>query len=145
MKRLFDISLAAAVGFAAAPAWQEFAAPVTVREVALVEVVDGDTYDVAETIRHRVRLANADTWESRRVRRSSGDRTVSDEELAKGKRAKEQVEAKLRAAGRLLLVSRPRDGGTWERDNFGRVLGEVKADGADVGAWLKANGHTRTP
>lgn len=120
-------------------------------EVRVLSVIDGDTYWV-EPVDNRmlVRLANADTWESRRVRRA-GFGPISDEEIAKGRVAKGAVEALL-SSGRVYLDTKPsKDGEAISRDSFGRVLGTVKVyqigDSrlVDVGQWLSANGHTRLP
>lgn len=120
----------------------------TVQEVRVVGVVDGDTYDVEPiAVRIRVRLANADTWESRHVQRT-GSGTISDEEIEKGKAATAAVIGQMNGR-HVYLVTRPGEHGEPTRlDNFGRTLAEVlvSQDGTtatNLGDWLRANGHTR--
>ncbi len=132
--------------FAAAFA-QSRVEPVHVQEVRVIEVVDGDTY-VVEPIATRIklRLANADTWESRRVRRL-GEGAISDEELAKGQAAKRAVDELLRS-GRVFVETRPgKNREPVHADSFGRPLALVRVESGgkviDVGEWLKEQGHTR--
>jgi endonuclease YncB( thermonuclease family) len=122
---------------------------VTVTEVRIVDVIDGDTY-VCEPVNNRftVRVANADTWESRRVRRA-GSGEITDAEIARGLEAKDKV-LELLCSGPVYVVSKPSSKHeAVERDSFGRILARVRVqpfDGSgdvDVGDWLAAHGHTR--
>lgn len=118
--------------------------PVTVhrREIEIVRIKDGDTFVVRPVATFDVRLANADTWESRKVRRKGDIGGITAAEIEKGKKAKEAVED-LIALKRVWLET-----GKDHTDNFGREIGRViviEESGMeiDLGEWLKANGHTR--
>ena len=53
-------------------------------QVEVVRVIDGDTYVVRRVQLIKVRLANGDMWESRKVRRA-GEKPITDEEIVQGK------------------------------------------------------------
>jgi hypothetical protein len=114
--------------------------PADIYEATVVNVADCDTYDVERRWVERIRLSNADTWESRLVRRAGA--TVDDikAEIAKGKAAAQAAEKKL-LGQRVTVEIRP----PGARDNFGRALGRVWHEDQDVGVWLEKNGHTRQP
>jgi len=121
--------------------------PHTVQPVTLLSVTDGDTYWVQPDVRWEIRLSNADTWESRSVRRT-GSGSITKAEIAKGKAATAAVEQLLKSGKLYLDVEHDPKTGEMARDNFGRLLGRVivkQQDGTvtDVGVWLTANGHVR--
>lgn len=122
--------------------------PRVVREMRLVSVVDGDTYDLAPIMVHRVRLSNADTWESRQVNRPGSDK-ISDEELAKGKLAAMAVEQLFKGGTLYVEYDISRKTNDTRKDHFGRDLVTVTVvpagsiTGIEVGEWLKKHGHTR--
>lgn len=118
--------------------------PVTVhrREIEIMRVIDGDTYSVRPVEEMIVRLSNADTWESRKVRRKGDKTVITTTEIDKGKKAREAV---------LDLIKLKRvwlETGKDHRDSFGRELGRIyviEESGMeiDLGEWLTKNGHTR--
>lgn len=118
---------------------------------------DGDT--VLATVRlpwgislgpEAVRASNYDAWEVTKARRSV---EVTDDEIAKGKAAREFLAALVgfaangqRGVGDLYLT--PNAGG--KRDVYGRVLGEFwlrRPDGewVDIAEEMKRRGHVRRP
>ncbi len=116
-----------------------------------VDLIDGDTvafkvlnlpYNVA-IVNRKIRDNSYDTWESRLVQRSTGPE-VTDEEIAKGKLAKEAFNNLLKDGDLFVMppVKEPKF------DSFGRLLGKLyikQKDGVilDVGKYMKENGHTR--
>ena len=124
--------------------------PHTVMRVVIVRVLDGDTYVAERTQRFKIRLSDADTWESRHVQRTGSDE-ITDEEILRGLKAKKEV-AELLASGEVYAITTPGEQGEDTlRDNFGRVLARVyvrrKGDRdwetVSVGQWLRQHGHAR--
>ena len=113
-----------------------------------VRVVDGDTivcvidpgFDLISPPR-RVRIAGFDAWESttsRRALKLTKEQWAS--ELPKGKAAKEAL-AKLISEADSVEVFEPNP--KPKRDPWGRLTLHVYADGKEVGAILRAQGHER--
>lgn len=97
------------------------------RRVAIAAVPDGDTIDVRDfSCRPPVDCPVV------RVRLSGPDAP----ELAQpwGTRARDALAAKLAAAGEIRLEP-------LGPLSYGRVIGRLTADGADIGRWLVGNGH----
>lgn len=106
-----------------------------------IVITDGDTFkcDIAlgfDVVLHdqSVRIKGFDAWESTRRRRTV---RVTERELGKGLEAKAALANLLHHAEHVGLVEA--DG----RDPYGRRLLWVYADGKEVGAILRAQGHER--
>ena len=110
----------------------------------VARVLDGDTVEGTIELGFGVQLASQsirclgyDAWESSKRRRSV---KVTDEEVVKGKLASKYMEDLVK--GPVWVVP-----GKRERDNYGRVRGElyVLVDGKPVGVadLMEYNGHTR--
>lgn len=118
-------------------------------QVRIIEVIDGDTF-VVEPVnnRFRVRLSNADTWESRQVNRA-GSGKISPEEIAKGKAATKASSDLFSSSQYIYFIykSDDRQHSPVTLDSFGRRLGEIESvkdsQTINLGVFLKANGHTR--
>lgn len=92
-----------------------------------IRVVDGDTVD---RWMWRWRLVGIDAPEIRRA--------ACPAERAAGIAARDRLAALIAGGTRVRLVPVQ-----WRRDKYGRVLGRIDVDGADVTAMLIAEGHAR--
>lgn len=101
----------------------------------LDRVIDGDTVDFLVDLGFfvhyatRIRLANVDAWEVYRG---------SPEERAKGRHARDELEALLQSADEIVLAT-IQD----KKGKYGRFLADVFADGVNVNQWLVDHGHTK--
>jgi len=121
-------------------------APVSALPCDVVSVHDGDTLKVIVHVElldihtgpTSVRCASYDAWEINRVRQTIG--FISDEEIEKGKKARDALVALL-ATGKLYLEP------TADSDPHGRLEAELwllKDDSwTRVSTWMKRHGHDR--
>ena len=119
--------------------------------IEIITVHDGDTLraDVmlpwGVTLRNRtVRLLGVDCWEVARNRRTVGE--ITDEELAKGRAARDALDTMLASCIYIYLKPPPEHD---EHDPYGRLHGELfavdrKGLKIDVARWLRDHGHARS-
>jgi endonuclease YncB( thermonuclease family) len=108
-----------------------------------VRVLDGDTFvsDIElgfDVVLHQqtIRIHGYDAWESSYRRQTV---IFAKDELAKGALAKAALEKLLGSASKVVVQE------VAGRDPYGRQLLDVFADGKEVGAILRAQGHERKP
>lgn len=112
--------------------------PCEIRYARIIRVIDADSFVAEFCVQERIRLANADAWESHKTNRSGFP--VTEEELALGQQAKHAVSNMLLNEQVVIEVRPP-----GSRDNFGRILGRVYFDGRDLADYLEAHGWIRQP
>lgn len=124
-----------------------FASKARGAEVRSYRVVDGDTLEATVRIEFGYvlpaqiyRVYGFDAWESRRIRKSLKLTPAQwNVEVVKGRAAKAALESLLKSASVIEL----REVKALRGDPYGRELVELYADGKEVGAIMRSQGHER--
>lgn len=145
--RRFALSLVLAALVLTPAAAADPLAPTFAKPVKVLSVHDGDGlrgtvdlgYGLSYTPKAGIRAADYDAWEVNKVRQTV---VVTDEEVAKGKVARDDLKA-LFATGQVFLE----DAG--ELDPHGRLIAilwvrDTKGKWIFVAGWMEAHGHLRT-
>lgn len=119
-------------------------APASAAECRNIRVLDGDTLRCDLYLEFGIVLPNTsirvkdfDAWESARYRRENKSFQYAPGELAKGALAKAALQ-KLLAGAKVVTALEPKD-----VDPHSRQLAWVYADGKEIGAILREQGHER--
>lgn len=114
--------------------------------VKFTQVHDGDTFvvdillDFELALRgQKIRAVDCATWEINRIRQTV---PITDQELVKGKQARDAAAAMFATRPVYISVGQPL------RDAYGRILGQLWIQNADgtltkYGDWVRANGFQR--
>lgn len=110
-------------------------------ELANIKVIDGDTFRADIQLgfgvtlpAQDVRVMGFDAWETSYRRKTVN---IVPSELVRGQQAKKALE-KLLSGAKIVTAIEPTD-----KDPYGRRLLWVYADGKEIGAILRAQGHER--